>query len=114
MAEFTQNVVVADAQGLHARVAAVVVREANRFDARIRVRLGNREVDGKSILGLLVLGASRGAELTVTGQGVDAPDAVRRIADVLRPAGGRNGDVCASSPRLMAPLGVGAGLYAAR
>ena len=112
MAELTVNVVVEGALGVHARVAAAVVGEARRFGARIRIRLGDREADAKSIVGLLTLGAARGAELTVSAEGADAAAAVRRVADVLGSAGGRDGRACAASARFAVPLETDAALSA--
>lgn len=70
-------------QGLHARPAALFVQVANRFKSAIRVRRGRREVDGKSIMGLLTLAASRGATIEVTAQGADAADAMRALEQMV-------------------------------
>ena len=59
-------------QGLHARPAALFVQVANRFKASIRVKKGRDEVDGKSIMGILTLAASRGSTILVTIEGPDA------------------------------------------
>jgi phosphotransferase system HPr (HPr) family protein len=65
---------------LHARPAAEFVRAAMRFDARIVVATPEREVDAKSLLSVLSLGAKRGTTLRLRAEGGDAVDAV----DVLR------------------------------
>lgn len=70
-------------QGLHARPAALFVQVANRFKATIRVRKGRQEVDGKSIMGLLTLAASRGSTIEVTTRGSDAPDAMQALEQVV-------------------------------
>lgn len=70
-------------QGLHARPAALFVQVANRFKAAIRVRRGRREVDGKSIMGLLTLAASRGATIEITAKGADAADAMRALEQMI-------------------------------
>ncbi len=70
-------------QGLHARPAALFVQVANRFKATIRVRKGGQEVDGKSIMGLLTLAASRGATIEVTTRGSDAADALHALEQII-------------------------------
>lgn len=70
-------------QGLHARPAALFVRVANRFKSTIRVRKGRNEVDGKSIMGLLTLAASRGTAIEVTIQGSDAEDALDALEQLI-------------------------------
>jgi len=70
-------------QGLHARPAALFVQVANRFKATIRVRKGRQEVDGKSIMGLLTLAASRGTTIEVTTKGADAHEAMSALEQVV-------------------------------
>jgi len=65
--------------GLHARAAAKLVAVASQFAADIRLRRGDREVNGKSIMGLLMLAAAQGTTLTVTADGPDAQAALARI-----------------------------------
>ena len=62
--------------GLHARAAARFVRLAGRFRAGIQVARGDRRVDGKSILGLLLLSAARGTVLDISADGDDAEQAI--------------------------------------
>ena len=70
-------------QGLHARPAALFVQVANRFKSMIRVRKGRKEVDGKSIMGLLTLAASRGSTIEVTLKGSDAQDALYALEQLV-------------------------------
>ena len=70
--------------GLHARAAAKLVHCAARFKSDIKVRKGDEEVDGKSILGILLLAAGRGTTITVKADGSDeraALDAVENLID---------------------------------
>jgi phosphocarrier protein HPr len=70
--------------GLHARAAAKLVHCAARFKSDIKVRKGDEEVDGKSILGILLLAAGRGSMITVRADGADeraALDAVENLID---------------------------------
>ena len=69
--------------GLHARAAARFVRLASQFTATVRVAKGARELDGKSILGLLLLGASRGSEITIRAEGSDAAAAVEALSQLV-------------------------------
>lgn len=69
--------------GLHARAAARLVHLANRFESTITVSKGNSKVDGKSILGLLTLAASKGTRLTLTANGADEEDALRELVELI-------------------------------
>lgn len=69
--------------GLHARAAAKFVHVTSRFSAQITVRHNEEEVNGKSILGLLLLAAPCGSELTITAAGDDAPDAVAAVEALI-------------------------------
>jgi phosphocarrier protein HPr len=79
----TQVVVVANAQGLHARPADLVARRASRFRARIEIVKGNERVDAKSVLGLLTLGAYQGVELTIHACGEDALEAIEALTELF-------------------------------
>ncbi|HET7710965.1 MAG TPA: HPr family phosphocarrier protein [Thermoanaerobaculia bacterium] len=70
--------------GLHARAAAKLVHTAAKFRSDIKVRKGDEEVDGKSILGILLLAAGKGSVVTVKADGADereALDAVQTLID---------------------------------
>ncbi len=69
--------------GLHARAAARFVHRASPFNSRIKVTRGQRTVDGKSILGLLLLAAARGTVLEITAEGADAQEAVTALVDLV-------------------------------
>ena len=68
---------------LHARPAADFVRTAMRFESEIRVAAGERDVDAKSLLSILALGARRGTRLRLQAQGPDAAEAVQELASVV-------------------------------
>lgn len=72
----SRDVVIPSALGLHARAAARFVQAAGRFAATIRVTCGDQTVDGKSIMGMLLLAASRGSVLTIGADGADAAAAI--------------------------------------
>ena len=69
--------------GLHARAAAKLVHTAARFKADIKIRKGEEEVDGKSILGILLLAAGRGAVVTVRAAGDDENDAMTAVQELI-------------------------------
>jgi phosphotransferase system HPr (HPr) family protein len=73
---------ITNAVGLHARPAALFVQEANKFAADITVLLGEEQADAKSILDLLLLGASQGSTVTVRAEGPDADAALAALADL--------------------------------
>jgi phosphocarrier protein len=70
--------------GLHARAAAKFVHVSARFKADVLVRHNDEEVNGKSILGLLLLAAPCGSHLTITAKGADESDALLAIEDLIR------------------------------
>ncbi|TWU20559.1 Phosphocarrier protein HPr [Novipirellula galeiformis] len=80
---FTRIVVVKNPQGLHARPADLLVRLASQFESVILIGKGNEQVDCKSILSLLTLGASAGTELSLSADGPDAEAAIQAIADLF-------------------------------
>jgi phosphotransferase system HPr (HPr) family protein len=69
--------------GLHARAAARFVHTANRFRSRITVARDGRSMDGKSILGILLLAASQGTRLLVSAEGEDEAPAVEALAALV-------------------------------
>ena len=79
----SRQVKVVNALGLHARAAARFVGVAGRFRSQIRVTRGQRTMDGKSILGLLLLAAARGTELTIAAEGPDEADAVDALVALV-------------------------------
>jgi phosphocarrier protein len=78
----SRDVTVVNSLGLHARAAARFVRLAGRFSSQIRVTRGGRTMDGKSILGLLLLAAARGSALTISAEGPDEADAVAALCEL--------------------------------
>lgn len=66
--------------GLHARAAAKLVTLASRYHAEIHLQSARRRVSGKSIMGILMLAAAQGTELTVEAEGDDAAEALDAIA----------------------------------
>ena len=78
-----KKVVIKNKTGLHARPASVFVQIANKFQSNIVIVKEDNEVDGKSIMGILMLAAERGAELTIIADGDDAEQAIEELSGVL-------------------------------
>jgi phosphocarrier protein len=77
----SRTVVVSNSLGLHARAAARFVHAATAFVAQVRVTRDGRTVDGKSIMGILLLAAPRGTTLAIT---TDGPDEEAALAALCR------------------------------
>ena len=69
--------------GLHARAAAKFVQTASRFKSEVKIRKNGEEVDGKSILGLLLLAASQGTQITVAVWREDEAAAFAAVEDLI-------------------------------
>lgn len=69
--------------GLHARAAAKFVQMASRFKSAVKIRKNGEEVDGKSILGILLLAASQGTRIVIAVDGVDEKDAFAAVEDLI-------------------------------
>jgi phosphotransferase system HPr (HPr) family protein len=78
-----KKVVVKNKQGLHARPAALFVQIANKFDSRITIRRDSEEVNGKSIMGILMLGAEKDSTIIIEADGDDAHDALSELEKVV-------------------------------
>ncbi len=80
----TKELVVINKLGIHARPAAMFVKTANRFQCDVFVEKDGERVNGKSIMGLMMLAAGPGSRLTVFAEGQDAPRAVVEIEALLK------------------------------
>jgi phosphocarrier protein len=78
-----RTVEIVNRAGMHARPAAELVKLAGRFTSDIRLEKDGLEVNGKSIMGVLMLAAERGSLLRISACGVDAEDAVAALADLV-------------------------------
>jgi phosphocarrier protein HPr len=75
--------IISNKLGLHARPAASFVRVANSFKAEVWVANEEEEVNGKSIMGLMMLAAGPGSKITVRTEGADAEEAIRGIEALI-------------------------------
>jgi phosphocarrier protein len=95
----SRTVTIVNQLGMHARAAAKFVHLAAKFDARVRVARQGREMDGKSIMGLLLLAAARGSSITIAADGVDEQTAVDALAELV--AGGFGEDVASEGEEIV-------------
>ena len=72
-------VIIPNKRGLHARASAKIVEAAARFQSQIHVIKDGTAVDGRSIMGLMMLAASIGSRVEITAEGPDAEDAMKAI-----------------------------------
>lgn len=97
----TRSVTVTNALGMHARAAARFARAASTFESRILVERLGRVMDGKSIMGLLLLSASQGTAITIAADGVDEVQAIEDLRALVErgfdelPLGAAQGGPCA-------------------
>jgi len=78
-----KKVVIKNKLGLHARPAALFVQIANKFDCDIAVRKGKEVVNGKSIMGIMMLAAGKGDVIFIKAQGEDADQALAELEKLL-------------------------------
>lgn len=84
MPERTFNVTIVNRLGLHARPAMAFVDCASAFKSAVRVCKGDQQVDGKSIMQMMMLAATKGTTLTITADGDDADDACKAIERLVK------------------------------
>ena len=81
--EAQKEIVIKNKTGLHARPAALFVQIANKFESDITITKEDQEVNGKSIMGILMLAAEKGAKVTILAEGNDAEKAVEELSNIL-------------------------------
>ena len=69
--------------GLHARAAAKFVTHASKFDSEINVKRNNLDVNGKSIMGVMMLAAAKGAEIELIIDGADEKQAMQSLLELI-------------------------------
>ena len=78
-----KKVTVKSKQGLHARPAALFVQLANKFESTVSVKKGKETVNGKSIMGILMLAAGHGSQITIEANGNDAEAAIAELEKLV-------------------------------
>lgn len=81
---FHREVVVQNKLGIHARPASMFVKAANKFQSDIFVQKGDEKVNGKSIMGLMMLAAGPGSKLHLSAEGDDGPDALKELESLVK------------------------------
>ena len=90
----SQAVTVVNRLGMHARAAAKFVHLATRYEAKVKVARDRREMDGKSIMGILLLAAACGSTITISAEGTDERDAVTALVALVESGFGE--DACSA------------------
>ena len=83
MSRIEKEIMIQNPQGLHARPAALFVQIASKYDAQITVRKDKETVNGKSIMGILMLGAQQNCKVTLVTDGDDAEKAMKELEEFL-------------------------------
>lgn len=84
------NVIICNKLGLHARASAKFVQHAAKYNCQIEVIKGNKRVNGKSIMGIMMLAANKGTELQILAQGEDASRAIDDLVLLVNNRFGEN------------------------
>jgi phosphocarrier protein HPr len=79
-----RDLTIENRNGLHARPAALFVKTSSKFRAEVWVEKDGEKVNGKSIMGLMMLAAGKGSVLRVTAQGEDAEGVLKALEDLVR------------------------------
>ncbi|HIJ82240.1 MAG TPA: HPr family phosphocarrier protein [Desulfuromonadales bacterium] len=79
----TKDFLIVNKLGLHARASALFVKTASRFASEVKLSREGVEVNGKSIMGIMMLAASKGSTVCLTVSGVDETDALQTIGDLI-------------------------------
>ena len=83
MPQIVEKIKIINKLGLHARPAALLVQEASKFSSVIELEYDGTKVNGKSIMGVMMLAAACGSELTVIADGADADESVSAIRSLI-------------------------------
>lgn len=79
----SRRITIINKLGLHARAAAKLIATTSRFQSQVRIRRGEREVDGKSIMSVMLLAASKGTELDIVTDGPDEAEAMEAVCALI-------------------------------
>lgn len=80
----SQEITITNKLGIHARPAAQFVKTANRFEAEITVEKDGEEIDGKSIMGLMMLAAGHGSVLIITTEGTQEKESLEALVALVQ------------------------------
>lgn len=80
----TKSITIINKLGLHARAAARLVQVASKYDCDINISLNGKKVNGKSIMGIMMLAASRGSVVEITTAGADEKPALAGLEELIQ------------------------------
>ncbi|MDO8524916.1 MAG: HPr family phosphocarrier protein [Candidatus Omnitrophota bacterium] len=78
-----KTITIKNKQGLHARPAALFVQIANKFSSEVTIAKGKQKINGKSIMGIMMLAAGTGSKVTIIANGEDADKAILELGKLL-------------------------------
>jgi phosphocarrier protein HPr len=78
------TVTILNSLGIHVRPAALIVQVSSKFQSEVKLVKNGVEVNGKSIMGVMMLAAGQGSQLTIIAQGKDEKEAVAALAELVR------------------------------
>ncbi|MFQ5465174.1 MAG: HPr family phosphocarrier protein [Thermodesulfobacteriota bacterium] len=78
-----KTITIVNKLGLHARAASQFVHLAGKFNSEVFISKGDQEVNGKSIMGILILAAAKGTQIRIRAEGEDAADALAALAELV-------------------------------
>jgi len=78
-----RSIIIKNKQGLHARPAALFVQIANKYNCDITLQKGKQKINGKSIMGIMMLEAGAGSKILIAAIGEDAEEAMRELEGLL-------------------------------
>lgn len=81
MKEFSYTI--KDPEGIHARPAGILVKEAAKFNSKITIESNGKEVDAKRILGIMSLGVKKGQDIIMRAEGDDEEQAIESLKETL-------------------------------
>lgn len=79
----SKNIEIINKLGMHARAAAQFVQLASNFTSHIEIEKGSRRVNGKSIMGVMMLAASKGSEITLYIDGEDEQESMKKLEELI-------------------------------
>lgn len=82
-----QTFTVIDETGIHARPATLLVQSASKFASDVQLSYNGKEVNLKSIMGVMSLGIGKGAEITISAEGADEKEAIAGLTETLKKEG---------------------------
>ena len=80
---YKQSVTICNKLGMHARAAAKFVQLASRYESEIKITRESKEVNGKSIMGVMMLAAEQGSSLLIRAEGADAEEALEALCALV-------------------------------